>query len=141
MGTTNDKKLDEAIRRMKKLKLMPSIINDFKRNRDLVQYSEPTPLGGILYWISNKPEWMEKVREFEKRNNALVYHAIHSYTGFGELLNLLFVSDDPEEWEMDNDDIEAGYVFSYVINFDEPMFSELGTIAVKPAAGGLVRVG
>lgn len=135
-----EKKLNEAINRMKKLNLLPEIIKEFKKDQDLVQYSEPTPLGGILYWIRNNPEWMEAVQEFEGKHNALVYHAVHSYTEFGELLSLLFVSDYEEEWEYDNEDLDDGYVMTYTLNLDDPIFSEFGTIAVKSAAGGLMRV-
>ena len=136
-----EKKIKEAMKRMKKLQLLPQIIEEFGEHPELVQYSEPTPLGGILYWIKNEPEWMKKVEEFEKENNAVVYHAIHSYTNYGEMLSLLFVSDYEEEWEMDNEDIEDGYVMTYTINFDDPICSEFGTIVVRPAMGGLKRVG
>lgn len=82
---------------------------------------------------------MKMVREFEEKYNALVYHAVHSYTEFGELLSLLYVSDYEEEWPIDHEDIPYGVVMTYTINLDEPMFSEFGSICVKPAAGGLLR--
>lgn len=135
------KKLDEAILRMKKLNLFDPIISEFKRDQSLLQYSEPTPLGGILYWVKNNPEWEKKIKEFEKKNNALVYHAIHSYTELGELLDLLYVSDNEEEWEYDLEDLENWCALSYCINLTDDMCSEYGTIAIKPAAGGLIRVG
>ena len=134
-----EKKMNEAVSRMKALDLMPQIIREFKNDRELVQYSEPTPIGGILYWISNEPEWMKMVREFEEKYNALVYHAVHSYTEFGELLSLLYVSDCEEEWPIDHEDIPYGVVMTYTINLDENMFSEFSSICVKPAAGGLLR--
>jgi len=45
-------KKQEAIKRMKMMRLMPNIIEEFEKN-DVVHYSE---WQGILYWISNKPE-------------------------------------------------------------------------------------
>ena len=131
-------KITEAVNRMRKLGLYNQVINEFK-NDQVVEYSEPTKLGGILYWVSNNPEWEQEIMKFESEYNGLVYHVIHSYTEFGELLNLLYVSDYEDEWEMENDDIEDGYVFSYVVNLDNPMFSEFGTIGVREAAGGLIR--
>ena len=135
---------EEAIWRMEKLGLMKKIIGEFKKSGTLY-YSERTPLGGILYWMDNEPEWGKLVKRFEQDYDSLVYHATHEHTEFGELLDLLFVPNyediESEEWENDRRDIEDGYVYAYVINLSEPMFSEPGTIVVKPAAGGLVRVG
>lgn len=135
------KKLDEAILRMKKLNLFDTIISGFEKDQSLLQYSEPTPLGGILYSVKNNPEWEKMVKEFEEKNNALVYHVIHSYTELGELLDLLYVSDNEEEWEYDLEDLENWCALSYCINLTDDMCSEYGTIAIKPAAGGLIRVG
>jgi hypothetical protein len=135
------KKVDEAVLRMKKLELFDPIIKGFEKDQSLLEYSEPTPLGGILYWISNNPEWEKMIKEFEEKSNSLVYHVIHSYTEFGELLDLLFVSDDEDEWEYDLEDLDDGYAMSYCINLTDQMFSEYGTIAVKQVAGGLLRVG
>ena len=134
------KKINEAIKRMHTLGIMPQIINDFRKNQK-VYYSEPTPLGGILYWLSNEQEWEKKIREFEEKYNGLVYHVIHNYTEFGEILSLLYVSEYDEEWDAEYDDLMDGYVFAYCINLTEPMFSEFGGIAVQEKAGGLIRVG
>ena len=133
-----EKKLSEAINRMKKLKIYEPVIEEFRTHLKR-EYSEPTQLGGILYWVDNELEWAKIVEDFENEYHALVYHVIHSYTSFGELLNLLFVSNYEEEWDRDNSDIDDGYVFSYVANLSEPLFSEFGTIAVKNVSGGLIR--
>ena len=57
----------------------------------------------------------------------------------GLLYNLLFVGNDKSEWEYEREDIADNYVFSYVINNDEPLFSEFGTIGVGQQFGGLIR--
>lgn len=133
-------KIKEATDRMKKLNLYSQIIKEFEKDQGLVQYSEPTPFGGILYWIKNNPEWMDMVGDFEHKYHSLVYHAVHSYTECGEMLSLLYVSDNPEEWCYDNDVLPYNYVGTYTINLTYPEFSEFGGIVVKPIAGGLVRV-
>ena len=132
------KKINEAVKRMKALGLFENIIKEFEKNQTL-EYSEPTPLGGILYWVHNNPEWSEKIKEFELEYNVLVYHAIHNYTKFGELLTLLYVSNEEENWKYDNEDIKEGYPMAYVLNLDCPEFSEFGAIGVKEIAGGLIR--
>lgn len=80
------------------------------------------------------------MREFEEQNNALVYHVIHSYTNIGEMESYLFVSDYPEEWEMDRQDIGEGSQLVYVVNKDMPDCSEFGSIGIAlTAAAGLRR--
>ena len=140
MKVSREIKKVEAIKRMKELGLFAPCINAFKR--DEVQLSEPT---GGLYEFSSDKELTAKVQGFEKKNNALVYHVIHTPMRLdGEVMdmyNFLYVSDYQEEWEVDNADIKEGYVFAYVWNKTIDYFSEFGSIAVKGMFGGLVRIG
>uniref|UniRef100_UPI00307DF28E hypothetical protein n=1 Tax=Ruminococcus bicirculans (ex Wegman et al. 2014) TaxID=1160721 RepID=UPI00307DF28E len=53
-------------------------------------------------------EQLERVRKFEEKYNAVVYHVIHSFTNIGELESYLFVSDRPDEWETDRKDLKSG---------------------------------
>jgi hypothetical protein len=131
------KKIDEAIKRMKELKIFDDTIESFKKGK--VSQS----IQGFMYWIDENTEnnLAQKIADFEAENNAVVYYVIASNTNFGMLYNLLFVGDNEEEWGMEHEDIADNYVFSYVINVDEPMFSEFGTIVVSQQYGGLVRVG
>ena len=100
---------------------------------DLVSESSP-PLGAC-YWLDEAQR--KRVAEFEEQNNALVYHVIHSYTSIGEMESYLYVSDYPEEWERDREDIKDGQQLVYVFNHDMPDCSEFGSIgvALTPAAG------
>ena len=56
---------------------METVLKEFKEN-NTIYYSEyiNQNIQGILYWVSNKDEYTEIVEEFEKKNNALVYHII-----------------------------------------------------------------
>lgn len=136
MKISREIKKEEAIKRMEVLDLFKPCIKSFEKY-DEVQMSEMT---GGLYEFSGDFELTNKVKEFENEYNALVYHVIHTFTEFGELYNFLYVSDYEEEWEMENADIRAGYVFCWVWNKDIEYFSEFGGIAVRPRFGGLVRV-
>jgi len=130
-----DKK-KEAIKRMKEWGIFPQTIKQFENEGYI---SESAPPFGACYWIEG--EQLNRVREFEKENNALVYHVIHSYTNIGEMEAYLYVSNHEEEWEYDHEDIKEGQQLCYVYNHDMPDCSEFGTIGIKltPAAG-LVRV-
>lgn len=123
----------EAIERMKMLKLFPNIIKEFEKE-GIINMSEN---GGYLYWLDSDQQAM--VDEFEAKHNALVYHIIHSYTQFGEMYALLYVSDDEDEWGYDKDDIRCGCILAYVKNVTDDMCSEFGSIGVRPQYGGLVR--
>lgn len=140
MKVSREIKKVEAINRMKELRLFAPCIKAFK-DRDEVQLSEPT---GGLYEFSIDKELTTKMQEFEKKNNALVYHVIHTPMRLDsevmDMYNFLYVSDYQEEYEVDNADIKEGYVFAYVWNKTIDYFSEFGSIAVKGMFGGLVRV-
>lgn len=79
------------------------------------------------------------MKAFEEKHNAVVYHAIHNYTEFGELLAFLYVSSEQDEWAYDRDDLKAGYACAYVKNLDDDCCSEFGSIGIRPQFGGLVR--
>lgn len=124
---------NEAIERMKSLKLMKTIITEFEKD-DVIYLSEGY---GALYWLNDVQK--EYVTAFERKYNSIVYHIIHDITEYGELLTFLFVSDEREEWSYDRDDLKEGYACAYVENLDEPAFSEFGSVGIKPQFGGLVR--
>lgn len=132
MTVSREEKKIEALARMKKWGIFPETVKQFK-NDDLI--SESTPPVGACFWIEG--EQLERVRRFEEEHNALVYFVIHSYTNIGELENYLYVSDYPEEWEQDREDIGYGQQLCYVLNHDAPECSEFGSIgiALTPAAG------
>ena len=130
---TREEMHKEAIERLKTLKVMPSVIRDFKAGRLMV--SEP-PLGG-LYWLDDDEKKM--VEKVEKEFGGLVYHVVRAFTEFGKLDALLWVSQYDEEWEYEREDIADGIVFSYVVNHDTDWCSEFGSIQVVPLNGGLLR--
>lgn len=127
------KQKTEAITRMKLLKLHPNIIKEFEKD-GIVNLSEN---GGFLYWLTD--EQQSFVKDFEESHNALVYHIIHDYTEFGELLTFLYVSAHEEEWQDDREELADGYALAYVKNIDDDCCSELGGVCFKTQFGGLVR--
>ena len=132
MKVTIERKKQEALERMKLLNIYPNAIKEFMQE-NTVNMSEC----GFLYWLDDEQKKM--VSEFETEHNALVYHVIHNFTEFGELLTFFYVSDYEEEWKCDRADLKDGYACAYVKNLDEEAFSEFGSIAFKQQFGGLVR--
>lgn len=133
MKITLEKKKIEAIQRMKTLKMHENPIREFEKDSVLNKSKH----GGILYWLDDKEK--ELVKKFEQKYNAVVYHVIHNYTDYGEMLSILYVSDEKDEWEYDREDLQSGYACAYVINLDDDFCSEFGSIGVRPQFGGLVR--
>lgn len=127
------KQKQEAIERMKMLKLHQNVIREFEKE-GIVNLSEN---GGFLFWLDSDQQAI--VNEIESEYDILVYHVIRSFTEFGELYALLYVSKDEEEWEYDREDIKHGIALAYVKNMDDDSCSEFGSIGIKPQFGGLVR--
>ena len=137
MRISIEEKKAEAIERMKALGIFPQTIQQFK-NEDCISISEP-PFGAF-YWAEGQD--LERIRQFEAENDALVYVVIRSYTTIGKLDSYLFVSDSAEEWEVDRKNIrEVGDgLLAYVYNHDAPECSEMGYIGIAPTdAAGLRR--
>lgn len=132
MNASRDEKMKEAVSRMKMLGIFPETIRQFRKDGK-VSISEP-PMGAF-YWMEG--EDLDRVKDFEADWNALVYVAIRSYTRFGKMDCFLFVSDHPEEWDMDREDIKQGQALAYCFNYDMPDCSEIGAIGIvlTPAAG------
>lgn len=132
-----EKKMAEAISRMKELDIIDDAIQQFKTDGTLMR-SENMGGFGALYWLTDEEKQM--VAEFEEEYDALVYMVIQSQTSFGLHKALLYVSSDEEEWDMDMIDIkEDSQAFAYVVNCDAPDCSEFGAIGIKSAGGGLIR--
>lgn len=134
----------ECIERLKILEeqfgLLTNCRAEFKR-KDTLYYSERTPLGGILYWVDNKQELVDKVKEFEKDNKVKVYFCLLTYTEFGTLFDMLYVTDEKEYWEEEKEDLKLGYAMSNCKNLTDDMMSDFGSIAIKGMSGGIIRIG
>lgn len=134
-----DVQKEEALKRMAKLHLHKDCVKAFKED-NIVWMSEDI---GYIYTLSD--EHMKLIQDWEKETNNLVYHVIHNFTNFGELLTILYVSQYTEEWEMDRADIENSIYpvtpLAYVMNLTDEFCSEYGRVGVRSSIGGLVRVG
>ena len=131
---TKQEQKQEAVARMKMLKLSNNIIKEFEKE-NIVNLSEN---GGILYWLDSDQQKI--VDDFECEHDALVYHVIHTFTEDDEIYSLLYVSKHKNEWETDRADLKDGYAFVYVKNVNYDWCSEFGSIGIKPQYGGLVQV-
>lgn len=135
MNISREEKKTEAIKRMKAFGIFPQTIKQFERE-GYISISEP-PFGAF-YWAEG--EDLKRIRELEERNNVLVYLVVRSYMSLGKMDSYLYVSDCPEEWEQDRQDIRDGQQLVYVFNHDMPDCSEFGSVGLASTfAAGLRR--
>lgn len=136
MNITREEKKNEALSRMVKMGYWKMAKEEFRR-KNKIFVNEP-PYGAVF---DLEPELAEMVKAFEEEHNALVYMVVRAKCVFGLCDSLLFVSDRPDEWDLDNDDLRYHVAMSYTINHDDPDCSEFGSIGWKLGAGaGIVRV-
>lgn len=96
------------------------------------------------FYVDQEPKLFSKIKEVEKEYNVLVYGVTHEFTDFGECWSMLCISQNPdsiEDFISDTGRRGQYYVYSYVWNETEPMFSEFGDIVVQSFGGGIKRIG
>lgn len=128
----------EAIERIKVLKLHGNVLKDFKE--DVVNRSEFSGFPGILFWLDDEEK--KFIEQWQKDSGNLAYHVIKTNTEFGLMYSVLYVSKYEKEWEIDRDDLLNGTAVAYCrIGLDEIYgeHGDYGTIGVSPANGGLTR--
>ena len=134
----------EAIKRLEIIEKMNNIhhnvLKEFKQDES-IYYSERinSNFDGILYWIKNKLEFVDAVQEIEDKYNLFVYHCILNHTQNGLWLSMLFVSNEPENWTQEQEELKDGLPVAYVYDFGG-YGSEFGTIQIAGTNGGLTRL-
>jgi hypothetical protein len=127
----------EALERMKILGLLSPMVIGFEK-RDSVWMNDGNSIAALNAIIVTD-QYKEAIDKFEAEHGELVYYAFYDKTAVGNLLALLYVSKNPEEWEADREDLKEGCPLAYVVNMTEPIFSEYGSIGVKVENGMAYR--
>lgn len=125
---------------MERFGILEDIRKEFKETGKLF-YSERMNevFDGILYWVSNHPEWEEQIKNLEEEYGVLVYHAYLYHASYGTVLDCLYVSANPDCFEDTLEDSKDGIASIYTINLTIPDFSEFGSGAYKPLNGGISK--
>lgn len=118
---------------MCRLGMMPQVITKFRKQGTVLK----SETAGILYDLNDEEK--KAVTDWEEESGGIVYAVILSNMVFGRCLALLYVSAEEEEWELDREDLEGRVPLAYVANLDAPDCSELESIGITSANGGLVR--
>ena len=141
-----NKQKQEAIKRLTILQneymVHKNVLNEFKAD-ETIYYSENFRgyMQGILYWLHNKDEFVNIVKNIEEKRNIYVYHCILShYSDDGDVLTMLYVSSDEEYWENERQELIDGCPCMYTYSFNFPEFSEFGGVAITGVNGGINRL-
>lgn len=137
MKVSIEEKRAEAIKRMKAFGFFSDTVKLFEKNGTPLSSEPPW---GAFYALNDQQK--AAVHEFEEEYGGLVYSGIRSFhQELGVIDNLLYVSDEKDEWPWDWGDIENMCPCVYAVNYNTPEFSEFGSIGVKMGAGaGLIRI-
>lgn len=137
MKVSIEEKRAEAIKRMKAFEFFHEAIELFEADGTPLSSEPPW---GAFYALNDQQK--AAVHEFEEEYGGLVYSVIRSFhQELGVIDNLLYVSDEKDEWPWDWGDIENMCPCIYAVNYNTPEFSEFGSIGVKMGAGaGLIRI-
>lgn len=137
MKVSIEEKRAEAIKRMKAFGFFSDTVKLFEKNGTPLSSEPPW---GAFYALNDQQK--AAVHEFEEQYGGLVYSVIRSFhKELGIIDNLLYVSDEKDEWPWDWGDIENMCPCIYAVNYNTPEFSEFGSIGVKMGVGaGLIRI-
>lgn len=137
MKVSIEEKRAEAIKRMKAFGFFSDTVKLFEKNGTLLSSAPPW---SAFYTLDDKQK--AAVHKLEEQYDCLVYSVIRSFhQELGVIDNLLYVSDEKDEWPWDWGDIENMCPCIYAVNYNTPEFSEFGAIGVKMGAGaGLIRI-
>lgn len=85
-------------------------------------------------------EVLGAMRRFVEEKKCFIYAAILEEYEFGLCITLAYVSNYPDDWQIEREGLTDGIMSAYVINLSEPSFSEFGNIAFVFVDDTLIRV-
>lgn len=119
-------------------KVHENVLKEFV-NEGLIYYSEDmgSIFKGILYWVNNNEDYVNHIKAIENLYNIKVYHCILKHYTFGDILSMLYVGNDEEAWEQEQEDLKNGLPMVYGDNLADEFMSEFGHSKIIGVNGGL----
>ena len=136
---TKEQQKENAIKYLERLGCYKPYLKAYK-DKDIVTMYES--FGGYYVEQDTEPELFSKIREVEKEFGGTVYAVIHNFFEFGECYTMLWSGkyEEDEEYSIEKINDSTSYAFAYVWNKDDDLCSEFGTVGIKAALGGLLRI-
>lgn len=133
--TAAEKRKNIALKILNQLDIYKPYIKGFAGKEQKVCFFEN--FGG--FWAYQEPELMKKIREIESDGQHTVYAVTHELTEFGEIWDLLTVTDEDISGHLCGWDRNSYFAFAYSWNVDADDCSEWGDIVVRSFGGGIRR--
>lgn len=141
-----EKQKQEAIKRLEILEkeylVHKNVLKEYKED-ETIYYSENFGgfYNGILYWLHNRKDFINIVKEIEEKRNIYVYHCILNHYKGVDVLSMLYISADEENWEYEKNQLkDNGYIDVCICDLSCDFYSEFGSVEITGVNGGLNRV-
>ena len=132
---TRDEMKLEALRYMKQLHLSDEMLREFAVHGTVYAYNGLS----TEYEVFDKSV-IEKIQE-EYEQDVMVYHVIRSQVFGEEMLTMLTVSQEKEEWDGYFTDLGNGGFLTYA-HVQSDMEDGISSVVIAPAeGGGILRIG
>lgn len=137
MDTTFEERKNKAVEILNNLDIYKPYIKGFKDNNEVCYFEK---FAG--FWTWQDEQLQNKIKEIETKYNCTVYAVTHELTEFGELYDLLVITNDKDDWQelVTSYNQNIYYALAYVWNKDDELCSEFGDILIQSALGGIKRV-
>lgn len=131
---SKEEQKNEALFRMKKLNILPDIIDVFEKSGEM----QCSDYGEIVEIPKNI---LKEIRRWEADYGCLTYHVVHSKLCEFDIYNALSVSNYREDWDYERMLIYRNCSMAYTVNVTKPDYSESGSIQLYNYKGILERIG
>ena len=129
---------EKAIECMQQLNIYKPYIKKFENDGTVTLFEV---FGGYYINEEQESEVLNRIKEFEAETGSLVYAVTHEKFEFGECYSFLCISKYEKDWDYSVEITPQGaYVWAYVWNKNNDMYSEYGTIGVISFGGGIQRI-
>lgn len=136
---TEAERKELAVKYLEKIECYKPYLKAFRDKGIITMYEG---FGGYYIEEHSEPKLLAKIREAEETLGGTVYAVIHNKFEFGECYTMLWVSPYKEDARYAISDFgdHCYGVFAWVWNKTYEPCSEFGTVGIKPALGGLLRI-
>ena len=125
---------EEAAERMQLIGLSLDVV-DLLLEKDIIRQSKPHTYACEAL----SPEQIERIKEFEISRHVLVYFVVRSFTSIGTMDAFLYVSNCPDDWELERKQLTEKTCMAYVYNYDKPDYSGVSSIKFELTDNGGLR--
>ena len=91
-----------------------------------------------MHLLIEKPQLATIVNNIEEKENILVYHCILEHKGNEDLLIMLYVLADKDNWYFEIDYLSVGFINAYIFNISQGTYKP-ADIEIKGINRGIAR--